>query len=881
MRILREARGLARLNHPSVVTVYDVGIEGNEVFLAMELVEGVTLAQWLSKETRSWREVVAVMQDAASGLAAAHDAGLVHRDFKPQNVMVTTTGDVKVVDFGLVREAIMEEGGEHSASEVLNHPVVPMTVTGVLVGTPAYTSPEQLKGLVADQRSDVFAYCVTFYEALYGRRPFESKTVPELIQQQQSEVAKPENMVGPHSLFKLICRGLHPNSEHRIASMHKVVQELRSVPRRRTKRVALAALGLALVGGGVGLMFGTNSSATASNCDVDTQLGGAWNEDKRAELRHALEGEGQSDSVLWGNVEELLDRQAVLWNSIEGNACRAARVEKRESEAVFARRRDCLNEQGIALAAIMEILVAEPKAAKEYAIAMLSGPTLLPCGDDAKLLMSIAPYPDDSSQQDLEAARRVIARADALRTMGRLDESLQESKEAVELAKGLNHRPTEASALFSLGGVLGQMGHLDEADKVLRQASTSAAAGGDSNLEASSLLQLAMNAGARGMFESAQERSDHAIAVIERMGGNQGLSIHARSLRATFFYEQDQLEKAVEELGAAMAQLDELEVQGPNYQLPLTRVDLLETYGLVYDSMGEHEEALDYHQKALLLREEVYGDHHPHIAVSLSNIADLLDRLERPEEARPLYARAVAIHKQAGGPDNEYAAELTLSAAETDPQKRMVHLRRTIELAKEIYGDEHSRIVQPMVFLGGALAELKQNEEAVEVFVAALAMEGRIAGKDPGLRAYALFGLLGAYVDEDKLPDALSTCEELVALAEERIPDVLESARIVQAGLLLRMERWSDALAIAEKALPRVRVDEDYTEHDVAFVEFVTLAAKYETGLARNRANLKKAREARALYLAGPEPEEIEIKTMDWWLARVGRKRVDGIGKTP
>ncbi|MCB9570262.1 MAG: serine/threonine protein kinase [Myxococcales bacterium] len=178
--LLGEAQALARLSHPNVVQIYDVGVIGGQVFLAMEYVQGKTLREWEREAPRSWREVVALFRQAGEGLAAAHDAGLVHRDFKPDNVLVGEDGRVRVLDFGLAarrERGATGEGDELSArtlSSISRSDLRSASATGVtrtLVGTPAYMSPEQHLRLEADGRSDLFAFCVALYEALHGERP--------------------------------------------------------------------------------------------------------------------------------------------------------------------------------------------------------------------------------------------------------------------------------------------------------------------------------------------------------------------------------------------------------------------------------------------------------------------------------------------------------------------------------------------------------------------------------------------------------------------------------------------------------------------------------------------------------------------------------------
>ena len=181
-RLLREAKTIAKLSHPNIVTVYDAGTFGARVFVAMEFVDGATLKDWLAERPRARREILDVFRHAARGLAGAHASGLVHRDFKPGNVMVSKDGRVLVMDFGLVRQigAADDEASEPAASALAAENELDLTRTGELVGTPAYMAPEQLQGERTDARTDQFSFCVALYAALYGERPFAGEEVLEL-----------------------------------------------------------------------------------------------------------------------------------------------------------------------------------------------------------------------------------------------------------------------------------------------------------------------------------------------------------------------------------------------------------------------------------------------------------------------------------------------------------------------------------------------------------------------------------------------------------------------------------------------------------------------------------------------------------------------------
>lgn len=181
-RLLREARAMALLSHPNLVPIYDVGTFGGRVYLVMEYVAGQTLAEWIDEATHSWRECLDMFMKAGRGLAEAHEVGIVHRDFKPDNVLVSKKGRVQVADFGLAQPVGRTEAPAVIDGRIAAAPSASssLTSTGAIVGTPAFMSPEQFKGDQVDERSDQFSYAVALYQALYGRRPFAGRTIAEI-----------------------------------------------------------------------------------------------------------------------------------------------------------------------------------------------------------------------------------------------------------------------------------------------------------------------------------------------------------------------------------------------------------------------------------------------------------------------------------------------------------------------------------------------------------------------------------------------------------------------------------------------------------------------------------------------------------------------------
>ena len=240
-RLLREARAMAQLNHPNVIPVFDVGEHGDGLFVAMQYVSGPNARQWRHDRTPSWRRVLGVYRAAGRGLAAAHTAGLVHRDFKPDNVIVGDDGRVRVLDFGLAR-AMAEMGGGDTGEGDGDAPHAAwseaITSAGTVVGTPMYMAPEQLAGGPVDARTDQYAFCIALYEGLYGRMPFVARSRRELAQAKidHALVVPPADSPVPSRLFRIIERGTKPRPSDRFAGMPDVLRRLRQVADGRSAK---------------------------------------------------------------------------------------------------------------------------------------------------------------------------------------------------------------------------------------------------------------------------------------------------------------------------------------------------------------------------------------------------------------------------------------------------------------------------------------------------------------------------------------------------------------------------------------------------------------------------------------------------------------------
>ncbi len=255
-RLVREARAMARLTHPNVATVHEVGEFEDQVYVAMEYVEGRTLTQWLDQTQRDWREIVEMYVQAGRGLAGAHDKGVVHRDFKPDNVMVSSDGRVLVLDFGLARSN--SDAEEQSRPVEVDEDDPSLTLTGALVGTPAYMSPELYAGEPADARSDQFAFAVGLWEAVYRQRPFHGDSLASLAQAVMDGSIREPIGAGPRPawLRRVLERALSVSADDRYPTLHAMLADLEAglAPKWHERWMPAAIGGLAFAVG-LGLML--------------------------------------------------------------------------------------------------------------------------------------------------------------------------------------------------------------------------------------------------------------------------------------------------------------------------------------------------------------------------------------------------------------------------------------------------------------------------------------------------------------------------------------------------------------------------------------------------------------------------------------------------
>ena len=506
-RFDREARALARLAHPNIVPVHDVGEIDDQVFIVMGFVEGQTLRAWAREEPRSWRDIVEAYLDAARGLDAAHRVALVHRDFKPDNVLVSRDGRVQVLDFGLARslgapdpDASPEGSPEGSAAgqaEALSDAELAapppadraratwpgtdsqapatdgITATGAIIGTPAYMSPEQHAGAQVAAASDQFSFCVSLYEALYGQRPFAGETAGDIRHNvlQGAIRPAPRTAASPTWLEPILRRGLQPDPSDRFPSMVELIAALSHDRGRARRRWATAAMLAALIGLSAYIMIGIRSPGPAVCQGAERALADTWNPERRTAIAGALENTGQAYARLAGpRAVGQIDAYADAWVDMHENAC-LAHHQGQQSGTLLDLRMACLERRQTALAAALEVVGETEDTSPDRTIEVISNlPSIAYCAD-AEALLAEVPLPESptvaAAVRDLATK---LARARALEHAGRYAAALELLDQLDSEAAEVDYRPLLAELALVRGRLTLASGRREDALQPLRTA---------------------------------------------------------------------------------------------------------------------------------------------------------------------------------------------------------------------------------------------------------------------------------------------------------------------------------------------------------------------------------------------------------------------------
>ncbi|MEZ4427144.1 MAG: serine/threonine-protein kinase, partial [Nannocystaceae bacterium] len=425
-RLVREAQVMARLSHPNVVTVHEIGEYDGQLFIAMEFVAGVTLEAWLAAAPRSWRAIIAAFIDAGRGLQAAHDAGIIHRDFKANNAMIGDDGRARVLDFGIAGPGDARPGDD-ALSLNPNTPSAlrsALTVDGALLGTPIYMSPEQLSGAAVGAASDQFNFCVALYRALYATHPFVSEPFSFSalrINVIGGRLREPPRSRGvPGWVFAALRRGLEVRPDDRFASMNQLIAALTRDPGRRLRRILALAV-FAGLAGLAGFAARAGLRPTEVNCDGGEQsMAALWSPQQRGVIGASFRATGLvfADAVLT-TVAADLDAYTASWAEMHRDAC-AAHRDGEQSGALLDKRMACLERRRQALGSAVNLLAAPDEEVVQGAVRLVSElPRISHCGDVVALAAEVPPPDDPAVAEEVSRLRGRIDAASSLAAVGR------------------------------------------------------------------------------------------------------------------------------------------------------------------------------------------------------------------------------------------------------------------------------------------------------------------------------------------------------------------------------------------------------------------------------------------------------------------------------
>jgi eukaryotic-like serine/threonine-protein kinase len=698
-RFTREAQAVARLSHPNVVAIYDTGELGDRVYLAMEFVEGETLADWLAARPHFWREIRDVFMAAGAGLAAAHETGLVHRDFKPQNVMVGRDGSVRVMDFGLaadISEVTADDAamGPAGAGLELTTHTLALTRTGMLIGTPLYMAPEQFLRRKASARTDQFSFCVAFYDALYGERPFPSESLSTLIEAVTAGRVRepPRKARVPAFLRRVLLRGMAVDPEMRHPSMTALLRELRKDPPRQRRNVALGAAVAALV------VFGAASAERASTrgqrmCGgAADRLAGVWElaggGPRHDAIRTALLATGSSFAEeTWQRVAASLDDYGRRWAAMYTDACEATHVRGDQSEQVLDLRMNCLQRSRDGMRAVADVLAHADSSTLVHAVDVVQGlPSFERCADIPALRAVVPPPTDRAQRERVDALQARLADLRALFATGRWAEARARAVPLVSEARQVGYQPLLAEALAAQAWVELESTDSGASDASLEEALWLSLAVGRDDIAAESAAQLMGFSGYRlGRQEEAARWEKVATALLKRIGPG-----HER-IAAWFYQDRGPVSERRGEYRAALADL-KMALALKRKVLPPDHPDVAETLmtiANVDNELGEHQAALVQADEAVEDYRKAYGPNSPQLAHPMETRGESFEALGRHAEAEKDLREAVDRWGNWLGRDHPWVAyALTALGKTLLSEKRPGEATSTLERALRIR--EHS-----------------------------------------------------------------------------------------------------------------------------------------------------------------------------------------------
>ena len=834
-RLMREAQAIARLSHPNVVNVYDVGRHGEAVFVAMEFIEGLTLTRWLELHRRSLSEICRVFAMAGRGLAAAHLAGLVHRDFKPDNVLVSPDERVRVLDFGLARARpgqssqlsnishishvshvshVSHDDDSHDGiphvvdfgeSDVLSSP---LTLDDTVVGTPRYMPPEQHAGVGVDARSDQFSFCVALYQALYHQDPFPASRLHELVRlKQQGRIAPPPPDANvPPWLEDLVMRGLAPRPADRLASMDLVVAALEDDPEAKRRRRLTLMGGVVLLAGAtavVGHQLGRTEQRLCQ--DSERHVEDLWGPQRRQQVRTAILGTGLPYAEhTWSEVERRVDADLEQWVQTHQQTCEATRVRGEQSDELLDLRMSCLQEHLNEVSVVLGVLEESDPAVVQRAVTIVSELSGIDRCADVERLRATLPLPEDEqTRARVEELRNLMLQAQAWQSVRRVEDARELAEEVLGEARSLGYEPLRVEALVTLGVVLENAGNFGESEIRLRRALWDAVGIGHDHYASRAAIHLVSVVGDRlARFEEGLTWSDLADALLVRLGEDGTARVSLMNNVGNVWYRKGDHAKALDHYQRAIAQLEGL-VPADDPILAGDRINL----GNAQLALGRYDEALASYQQAELGLRTVLGKGHPQVAMAVASIGVVYNETGRFAEALVQHRQALDDFEAWLGPEHLFVATTVgnigvalLGQGKLDEAQGRI--RRSQRLLEKSLGPDHPHVAASLHNLGTIRKERRHYEEALRLYQRAFELRRKRLGEQHEALVESRVALAEIGRLRGDPIGAVTTLEDLASQAERAENAEWSAATRGEIHYQLAQARWD-----AGQQQARVRAD--------------------------------------------------------------------------
>jgi eukaryotic-like serine/threonine-protein kinase len=917
-RLMREAQALAQVSHVNVIAIYDVGTFGADVFIAEEFVDGADLGTWLQERPRSQREILDVFVQAGRGLEAAHGAGLVHRDFKPANVLVGRDGRVRVVDFGLVRAAAdaapeADAGGDDLAavagdgadgdaplaatlpasargaappgpaasgsarrSRPASGPLAAaMTVAGAVVGTPLYMAPEQFAAVAVDARSDQFSFCVALYEALYGERPFAPEGWSELKRAVLSGDVRraPRDTPVPPRLRRILLRGLRPPASERYPSMAALLAELALDPRARRRRLLWGLAALALVGGVVGGQQAWHLHRSRPCQGGSQQLVGVWDAGRKETVRAAFLATGKPFAASsWTGVERTLDAHVRAWAAMHRDACEATRVRGEQSEELLDRRMLCLRERLDEVRATADLFTRADGLVVEKAVPAAQGlPPIAECADVRALTSRVRPPRDPAARERLAAARRRLAAAGALEATGKFNEAAEAATATAAAASAAELEPVRAEALLLLGRIQFKRGDFKPADAALREAMWRADRVADDPLRARAALALA-EVLALGLArpDDAEPLVQVADAAVRRSGDGDLLRGLYHHYVARVRFAKGRYPEALALVEQAAAERER--ALGPAH---LDVAASVHSVGVLYNREGRFREAIPLFERALRITEQALGPDHPELGASLLQLGDAHYFLNEYEPARRYLERSLALRLKTLDPDHPAVATSRNSLGNVlfdqgEFARAAEEYRLALKQRQRSLPPDHTDIADSLYNLGQVDMRAGNLDEALRQLDAARAIYAKHYGAEHSDVGLTLSEVGDVLLLQRKVEAAVATLERAVAIMEKTRGRAHRETATVTVALADALEARRDHQRAATLAQGQLDACARLScrREDVARAKFVLARALWELGRERDRARQLAAESRQEWSKVAPRYRRESLAVEQWVATR-------------